>query len=315
MERFFRRWARITLVAIYLIIVAGGVVRMTGSGMGCPDWPTCFGQWIPPTDVSELPENYAEIYQEKYGYTDTTFNVFHTWTEYINRLIGFLAGNFTLILLLLAIILWIRKKADIWQPLLCLLLVLAMGFQAWLGAKVVYSELAVSSITIHMIMALLIVMVNLLIIYRANKQVIRPKKTTNRLFLWLIIGFLVLLAAQILLGTGVREEIDAIAEAMDHAGRDTWIGQLSSNFIVHRSFSWGVLLVSLGLFILNATDKWGYTLTKWILGFVIVSIIAGIGMAYANIPAWLQPIHLVLASVMFGAGFYLLLQRLGARSY
>src|SRR5690606_36683310 len=124
-SKAFIRFNRITLVLIYLVVVAGSFVRITGSGMGCPDWPKCFGQWVPPTDISEIPENYKEIYSEKRAQkiekfanfvsaivmnetaeqlmndtlllVEVVFNSSTTWTEYANRLFGFLAGNAMLV--------------------------------------------------------------------------------------------------------------------------------------------------------------------------------------------------------------------------
>ena len=109
-----------TLGAVYILILVGGVVRSTGSGMGCPDWPKCFGRWVPPTDVNELPADYKEIFAEhrvkknqrfaRYlaaiGMESTAtgilndpsvrreadFNPVKTWIEYLNRLVGVIIG-------------------------------------------------------------------------------------------------------------------------------------------------------------------------------------------------------------------------------
>ena len=97
----FRKFGYISLISIYLLILAGAIVRSTGSGMGCPDWPKCFGRYIPPTQASELPFNYQEIYKEKL-HGQVEFNPTKTWIEYLNRLLGALTGVFVVITTFLA---------------------------------------------------------------------------------------------------------------------------------------------------------------------------------------------------------------------
>jgi len=199
-NRKYLQYTWFVTIMVFLVILAGGVVRMTQSGMGCPDWPTCFGRWIPPTSADQLPPDF-----EKYLKTqdiDHTFNVYHTWIEYINRLLGALLGVFIFIHFI-----WSFKKfRKSNQPivLLSLFLLLAVGFQGWLGKKVVDHNLAVVKVTIHMLVALLIAAVPLIIIYKLQAA----KKIEAKFLKYLSYSIIVILLVQIGLGTQVREQID-----------------------------------------------------------------------------------------------------------
>ncbi|MBI3235144.1 MAG: COX15/CtaA family protein, partial [Bacteroidetes bacterium] len=112
-------------MTIYLLILAGSLVRVSGSGMGCPDWPRCFEQFVPPTSESELRPDYKQYYEAKTGHEIATFNVFHTYTEYINRLIAVITG---FIAIAMAIFSFSYKKENKKFILFSFLVLIAIGF-------------------------------------------------------------------------------------------------------------------------------------------------------------------------------------------
>lgn len=189
----FRNVGIITVVAVYLLIVAGGIVRSTGSGMGCPDWPKCFGSWVPPTEVAQLPLRYKEDfaakrqsknerlakYLEKVGFgtlaqkirsgssqEEAEFNASKTWIEYINRLLGALVGILVFGLLVRAIPF---LKADRPVFYITLLTVLLVGFQGWIGSVVVSTNLLPGIITLHMVLAIAIIFLLIYVVVRASQ--------------------------------------------------------------------------------------------------------------------------------------------------
>ncbi len=347
--RRFIFWSVLTVSSIYLLILVGGIVRATGSGMGCPDWPKCFGQWVPPTELSQLPVDYKQVYlaqrvakNQKLArtlaslgfrqvageifahptqYVETDFNATKTWIEYLNRLLGALIGIFVFINALVALPYWRRDRPIFWLAVAGWLLT---GIQGWLGSLVVSTNLLPIMVTIHMGLALLIVAVLLYAINRTRRKIapaegeenfpsytanIHIKINKNPGLRWILWGALLLTFGQIILGTQVREEIDRIASGANYSQRDTWVAALGNVFEAHQTFAAIVVLVN----VVVGYQLWALAIPQLrrlvaATGLVLVlEMVAGITLAYFALPAFMQPIHLTLATLLFGTQFLTLL--------
>lgn len=303
-EQRFRSLAVLTVFVIYLLILAGGIVRSTGSGMGCPDWPTCFGRWVPPTEVSQLPLNYQEIYGAKLK-GEVEFNATKTWIEYVNRLLGVMAG-FCVFGTLLASSSYLRKdKTIFWGSLTAFVLI---GLNGWLGSRVVATELAQYMITLHLLLAIAVVFALLFVVVRSNApQLYAGLPTHNTKTLrWLLVVVMLLTLVQIVLGAQVRDALDAVVKQLGYERRADWIENLDWRFYIHRSFSLIVLAFHIAvIYQLRRLSKVGWLLglTKAFIILVVVEIGTGVIMAYFSVPAVAQPIHLVLAVLLIGLQF------------
>lgn len=291
--------------------------------MGCPDWPKCFGQWIPPTEVSQLPSDYKEIFLEKrlrkmdkyssfltrLGYDDVavklnsdphlkkeeSFVPIKTWIEYINRLLGFLAGNFLILMTGLSLLLFKKDKRLFFLSFLTLLLT---GVQGWFGSIVVASNLTPWTITFHMLMALIIVylLVKLVAIKKGKDIIVSAKE------LLLIWSAFIISLAQIYFGTQVRQVVDVVSKEL--VDRSEWIEQLGSIFEFHRSFAILVLLVN-GFLIYKLRNRLG-KVTNYLIIVLVIEVLSGIIMSYFSVPKAAQPTHLLLSTIMFGLHAYIL---------
>jgi cytochrome c oxidase assembly protein subunit 15 len=326
--KFFRKLTLLTLIAVYLLIMVGGIVRSTGSGMGCPDWPKCFGTWIPPTTVEQLPANYKEVYAahrekknirfanylEKMGMETTAeqirndksileeadFNATKTWVEYINRVIGVIIGLMIFAVAVTSIRFW---KWDKKITVIGFLTFFLVGFQGWIGSFVVSTNLTPWTVTVHMLLALVIVGLLVFLYFESTKDKQVRKVPYGLLLLTLCI---VLLIVQIVLGTQVREAIDVAAASL--LPRATWIEASWASFVIHRTFSWLVLIVHVVLLRKLLKSEGSKILPYSLAVLILATIVSGIGMAYFAIPAFLQPIHLTIASITVGLQFLLALQ-------
>lgn len=332
MKKYFLKVSKTALILVYLVIIAGALVRMTGSGMGCPDWPKCFGYYIPPTEISQLTwsanktfkkgqviiknetllvakkdfttgNTFNSTYWEKYKkHNYAHFNVYHTWIEYINRLMGALSGLGCLAMAVLSFWYWKSNKKGI---VLSWFVVLMMGFQAWLGKTVVDSVLAPLKITTHMVVALLIVALILYII--KNATVSKSISFNNTTFYYLLCLSFALTIIQIIMGTQVRQHIDS--EVKNGVTESIfWLQNPTLLFYFHRSFSLIIITLNGYLFLQNRKQKLGFSKINWVVLLICIEIISGIAMNYFDFPFASQPIHLVIASLLFGVQWYLLLE-------
>ncbi|TSD62933.1 heme A synthase [Inquilinus sp. KBS0705] len=325
----------ITIILLFVLILAGGVVRSTGSGMGCPDWPKCFGRYIPPTSIAELPVNYKQVYADKrlaknqkfakmldvFGYSQLAvrirndrsilipeeFNGARTWTEYINRLIGVISGIF---LLLTAIYSFSYRKTNKPIIFLSVLNLILVGFQGWLGSIVVSTNLVAWIVTVHMLLALAILAISIATYHMAKVQerhVIKVKPLVAIVTL-LVLALSVL---QITFGTEVREKIDEVATHLEGSYRETWISKAGDIFSQHRDMAVIVLVLNVVLYALIRKGFSRHSVQQQIMSFsflmIMLQIVTGILLSHFALPPYAQASHIVLASLVFGAQFYLLL--------
>ena len=327
MNPFSRRFVRFNwwaLVFIFLVVIAGSFVRTTGSGMGCPDWPKCFEQWVPPTDSSQIPPNYKERFSQQraekvekfgdiisvFGMSDVAeqlkndpnllkeedFNVSKTWTEYINRLFGFLAGN-SLLIIFFWIALYYRKNKRL--LLMSFVNLILIAFQAWFGSIVVASNLVPWTITLHLFFALVIIGLQLYVIRLVSPSQTQHIHLSKELYILVWLCF-VITAVQMFLGTQVRESIDALTRL--GIGREQWTESLGLPFFIHRSFSWLVLgLLAYMAYKNERTYK--YKIIRWLFIILAIELLSGVLLAHIDMIGLIQNAHLLFATILFGILF------------
>lgn len=337
-ETRFIRLNLITIAVTLLLILAGGIVRSTGSGMGCPDWPKCFDRYIPPTSVSQLPPDYKEKYvaervakNERFAKTldrmgkghladsirsdrsilqPETFNVAKTWTEYLNRLMGAITG---FLLLGLAILSFTYKGKANRIIVLSVANLVIVGFQAWLGSIVVSTNLMPWVVTVHMLLALVILGI-LVYTYDYATQLHKKPIVIMGQVVWLkvlIFVSIVLTILQIVLGTEVREAIDAISKQMLYNGRHSWVSKVGDVFSYHRDLAMLVLIINIIIYKVVKDKFNGKAIALRVgssIGIVlIIQIVTGLLLANFGLPPYAQALHILFSTFLFSLQYYLYL--------
>lgn len=260
-NKFFFRSALISTILSYLLIFVGGLVRVSGSGLGCPDWPKCFGRWVPPTSIEQIP---AHI-------DPTAFNIVLAWIEYGNRMLGVIVGISILLMTIIAVIYFKKNSKILLSSLLSLFLVIANG---GLGAIVVSSVLNPFIVSLHMILALFLVSVLSYATIESYKLINTQKFTgifLSKKISISLIALWIFIVIEILLGTGIRTNIELIAIDNPLLSKGELLESLNSYKYLHSILGFSLLFLSFYLCYLFKDDFLG--LSKQLVLFIFVMII------------------------------------------
>ena len=137
----FQKLAAATLVTALVLVTLGVIVRVTDSGLGCPDWPFCYGKILPPMDD------------------------YKAWLEWIHRTVAAVIGLEILALAVLAFRDHRDRRSIVWPAIAAVLLV---GFQAWLGRETVRLGNSGESVTAHLASAMILVALLVFLTVRAG---------------------------------------------------------------------------------------------------------------------------------------------------
>lgn len=289
----FKKLALSSTLATYFLIFIGGLVRVSGAGLGCPDWPKCFGRWIPPTDVSQLPSDFNPAF----------FNFTLAWIEYINRLAGVLVGLIIAATAVYALFYLRKHRTLLWGSVAAAILT---AFQGWLGSVVVSSELSPMIVTIHMVVALVIVSILIYIWQKAwyktgEKESGKfPKGLLQKIqVLWLAI------IVQIIFGTLVRGKIELLTQRFPLLPDQQLLAKAGAINLVH--FIFALILIMLTVYIWREIQQKSATISLLvrqvnfsILLLVFIQVLIGFVLWVFGLPQLAQLFHLWVASIFTG---------------
>ena len=293
--KLFRTFSYLSTGLTYLLIFVGGMVRVSGAGMGCPDWPKCFDRWIPPTNISQLPDHIDPA----------KFNIVLAWIEYSNRLFGALVGLTITITLILGLKHYSQRATIKWPLIVAFILTLVEG---WLGAVLVHTVLNPVTITLHLLLALIIVMLLLYAaqesFYLENPNAESDSKYPSNIH-WAFVVLFITLFVEIILGTEIRGGLEILR-------KDNPL--LDSNFLIYMLGPFKYMHTILGIVILALSIFLWYKLAKKshnsselvsqsslaILVLLVFQIISGEVLVFIKVKPIVQLFHLWFASIIMG---------------
>ena len=297
----FYKTSIITVIILYILVLVGGFVRVTESGDDCPDWPKCYGSWIPPFSIEDIPDEFNPSQDKVYG----------SWIEYFNRLVGVVLGISMLFTFYKSIYVFKIDKIIFYGSLSSLLLVIVAG---WFGGQIAQNIDGINimhqhSVSIHLYIAILTI---ISIVYTTNRAflLLYPdcEKRTNYSdeSVYIFFAILVLILLLVFSGSFIRTFIDddLIKELPYFLRMEHYIYKTGFIKFIHPilGFSMLSLLGVLWNHIMNLSDSSNILkmLVRVLLILIGLQVVIGEGLRFNFIHESFRLYHLWLSTVILG---------------
>tara|TARA_B100001250_G_scaffold285356_1_gene247438 strand:+ start:1575 stop:2525 length:951 start_codon:yes stop_codon:yes gene_type:complete len=297
----FYKTSIITVIILYILVLVGGFVRVTESGDDCPDWPKCYGSWIPPFSIEDIPDEFNPTQDKVYG----------SWVEYFNRLVGVVLGISMLFTFCKSIYVFKIDKIIFYGSLSSLLLVIVAG---WFGGQIAQNIDGINimhqhSVSIHLYIAILTI---ISLVYTTNRAflLLYPdcEKKTNYSdeSVYIFFAILVLNLLLVFSGSFIRTFIDddLIKELPYFLRMEHYVYKTGFIKFIHPilGFSMLSLLGVLWNHIMNLSDSSNILkmLVRVLLILIGLQVVIGEGLRFNFIHESFRLYHLWLSTVILG---------------
>ena len=272
------RGLRVLSVLVFLLIVLGGVVRIMGAGLSCPDWPFCFGKIIPPFDSL-------------------------VFLEWFHRLIA------AIVSILVAVAAWIIFVCPHFRKSLGKLMVVALGLlilQIFLGAATVWGLLAPGTVALHLAIGYGFFAHCLLMALKVEDRTKRP--SLGKPPLWkLSVLVLAVVYMQVVLGGMVSSHYAGLACPDFPTCFGEWVPTLVGPIKYQFFHRVGALLVTVSLMILlfsvrkGGISQRGRMALRMSAIFLMLQIGIGVGAIHSQLALWTRIAHVAIAAALFAS--------------
>ena len=300
LQKFYKA-SSITVILLYILILVGGFVRITESGDDCPDWPKCYGSWVPPLSIDDIPDKFNPTQDKVYG----------SWIEYFNRMVGVILGISMIYTFVKSFYFFKQVQTLFYGSLLSLLFIIIAG---WFGGQIAENINGTNiiyqySVSIHLYIAILTI---ISLIYTTNKSflLMNPNLESNSIYspsvAYLLYIILALNLFLVFSGSFVRTFLDnAILTDLSYSLRmEHYINKTGLIKFLHPilGFSMIALCGILWNHVINISKSSNAikSFIKILLLLIGMQILIGEGLRFNMIHESFRLYHLWLSTVILG---------------